>query len=198
MNCFREILTAGVDEAGRGPLAGPVVVAAVILDKQNPIEGLDDSKKLSPKKREKLYDEIVSKALAYSVVEVSAADIDEINILQATLQGMSMAVKQLSPKPELVLIDGNQVPKDLVDIAKAVVGGDRLHKCISAASILAKVARDRLMLAFAREYPQFGFEKHKGYPTKAHREALKKFGACPIHRKSYQPVREVLELDQKV
>ncbi len=198
MNCFREFLTAGVDEAGRGPLAGPVVVAAVILDKQNAIEGLDDSKKLSAKKREKLYDEIVSKALGYAIVEISHKEIDEINILQATLKGMSLAVKQLSPKPEFVLIDGNKVPDDLVEIAKAVVGGDRLHKCVSAASILAKVTRDRIMVAFAQEYPQFGFEKHKGYPTKAHREALKEFGACPIHRRSYQPVREVLEPTQKV
>ncbi len=186
-------MTAGVDEAGRGPLAGPVVVAAVILDKQKPIAGLDDSKKLSPKKREQLYDEIVEKAVGYAIVEVSAQEIDEINILQATLRGMSKAVRQLSSKAEFVLIDGNKVPDDLTQIAKAVVGGDRLHKCISAASILAKVTRDRIMLDFAKEYPRFGFEKHKGYPTKAHLEALAKFGACPIHRRSYAPVKKVLE-----
>jgi len=143
MNYSGELLTAGVDEAGRGPLAGPVVVAAVILDKQKPIDGLDDSKKLSPKKREKLYDEIVEKAVGYAIVEVSPQEIDEINILQATLKGMSLAVRQLSPQPEFVLIDGNKVPDDLREIARAVVGGDRLHKCVSAASILAKVTRDR-------------------------------------------------------
>ncbi len=193
MSCFREFLTAGVDEAGRGPLAGPVVVAAVILDKQNCIEGLDDSKKLSPKRREKLYDEIVEKALGYAIVEIAPQEIDQINILQATLKGMSLAVRRLSPRPELVLIDGNKVPDDLVEVAKAVVGGDRLHKCVSAASILAKVTRDRIMVDFAQKYPQFGFEKHKGYPVKAHIEALEKFGACPIHRRSYAPVRKVLE-----
>ena len=193
MNCFRNFLTAGVDEAGRGPLAGPVVVAAVILDKANPIEGLDDSKKLSEKKREELFELIVERALGYSIVEVDPKQIDEMNILQATLFGMSKAVKELDPKPEFVLIDGNQVPYDLRDIAKAVVGGDAYHDCISAASILAKVTRDRIMVRLSGKYPQYNFAKHKGYPTKEHIEALGKYGACEIHRKSFEPVRNALK-----
>ncbi len=193
MNCFRNFLTAGVDEAGRGPLAGPVVVAAVILDKDNPIEGLDDSKKLSEKKREELYEVIVERALGYAIVEVDPKQIDEMNILQATLFGMSKAVKQLDPKPEFVLIDGNQVPHDLRDIARAVVGGDAYHDCISAASILAKVTRDRIMVKLSAKYPEYNFQKHKGYPTKEHIEALEKHGACEIHRKSFEPVRKVLK-----
>jgi len=186
-------LVAGVDEAGRGPLAGPVVVACVILDQSKPIIGLDDSKKLSSKKREKLYYEIMEKAIDYTIIEVSHLEIDKVNILQATLKGMSKAVLLLKVKPDKCLIDGNRVPDDLIGMANAVVSGDSLHKCISAASILAKVYRDRLMVKLSLRYPRYGFEKHKGYPTKQHLLALQNYGVLPIHRRSFKPVKKNLK-----
>lgn len=182
---------AGVDEAGRGPLAGPVVAAAVILDELNPIAGLNDSKKLSPQRREKLYDEIRAKALCCSIAEASVEEIDEFNILQATFLAMQRAVKGLRLKPRNVLVDGNRVPK--LDIAAhAIVKGDALVPAISAASILAKVTRDRWCAELDRQYPQYGFAAHKGYGTAVHLAALRTHGACPVHRKSFAPVAQVL------
>ncbi|MBL8322524.1 MAG: ribonuclease HII [Acinetobacter sp.] len=185
--------TAGVDEAGRGPLVGSVVAAAVILDPENPIEGLNDSKKLSEKKREKLFIEIQEKALAWAVAEASAAEIDELNILQASLLAMRRAVEKLGLQPEHVLVDGNKIPQGLSVSCDAVVGGDAIHPEISAASILAKVSRDREMAELDRLYPQFGFAKHKGYPTKAHFEAIAEHGVIAEHRRSFGPVRKALE-----
>lgn len=184
---------AGVDEAGRGPLVGSVVAAAVILDPKRPIEGLNDSKKLTEKKREKLFVEIQEKALSWSIAEASAKEIDDINILQASLLAMRRAVEGLSIAPEHVLVDGNKVPQGLVVSCDAVVGGDALHAEISAASILAKVTRDRQMVAMDEQYPEYGFAKHKGYPTKAHFEAIAVHGVIDEHRRSYAPVRKVLE-----
>ena len=184
---------AGVDEAGRGPLVGSVVAAAVILDPENPIEGLNDSKKLSEKKREKLFIEIQEKALAWAVAEASAAEIDELNILQASLLAMRRAVEKLGVQPEHVLVDGNKIPQGLSVSCDAVVGGDAIHPEISAASILAKVSRDREMAELDRLYPQFGFAKHKGYPTKAHFEAIAEHGVIAEHRRSFGPVRKALE-----
>lgn len=183
---------AGVDEAGRGPLVGSVVAAAVILDPNNPIEGLNDSKKLSEKKREKLFIEIQEKALAWAIAEASAAEIDEHNILQASLLAMRRAVEALSIQPEHVLVDGNKIPQGLTMSCDAVVGGDALHPEISAASILAKVTRDRQMVEMDQKYPQFGFAKHKGYPTKAHFEAIALHGVIDEHRRSFGPVKKVL------
>jgi RNase HII (EC 3.1.26.4) len=177
---------AGVDEAGRGPLAGPVTVAAVIL--KNLPKGLNDSKKLSEKKRLRLLPEIKSSALAWSVVHVAPEDIDELNILQATLWGMLQAVQQLSIQPQEVLVDGNQVPKLNIP-CRAIVGGDGLEACISAASILAKCHRDALMHEAHHQYPEYGFNQHKGYPTKLHMKALQAHGPCAIHRRSFAPVR---------
>ena len=189
---------AGVDEAGRGPLVGSVVAVAVILDPKRPIEGLNDSKKLTEKKREKLFVEIQEKALSWSIAEASAKEIDDINILQASLLAMRRAVEGLSIAPEHVLVDGNKVPQGLVVSCDAVVGGDALHAEISAASILAKVTRDRQMVAMDEQYPEYGFAKHKGYPTKAHFEAIAVHGVIDEHRRSYAPVRKVLEqLDLK-
>ncbi len=190
---------AGVDEAGRGPLVGSVVAAAVILDPNNPIEGLNDSKKLSEKKREKLFIEIQEKALAWAIAEASAAEIDEHNILQASLLAMRRAVEALSIQPEHVLVDGNKIPQGLAMSCDAVVGGDALHPEISAASILAKVTRDRQMVEMDQKYPQFGFAKHKGYPTKAHFEAIALHGVIDEHRRSFGPVKKVLAalLDQQ-
>lgn len=184
---------AGVDEAGRGPLVGSVVAAAVILDPKRPIEGLNDSKKLTEKKREKLFVEIQEKALSWSIAEASAKEIDDINILQASLLAMRRAVEGLSIAPEHVLVDGNKVPQGLVVSCDAVVGGDALHAEISAASILAKVTRDRQMVEMDEQYPEYGFAKHKGYPTKAHFEAIAVHGVIDEHRRSYAPVRKVLE-----
>ena len=184
---------AGVDEAGRGPLVGSVVAAAVILDPENPIEGLNDSKKLSEKKREKLFAEIQEKALAWAVAEASAAEIDELNILQASLLAMRRAVEKLGVQPEHVLVDGNKIPQGLSMSCDAVVGGDAIHPEISAASILAKVSRDREMAELDRQHPQFGFAKHKGYPTKAHFEAIAEHGVIAEHRRSFGPVRKALE-----
>ena len=184
-------LLAGVDEAGRGPLAGPVVAAAVILDDQQPIEGLDDSKKLSPGRRARLYDEIRAKALCCSVAQASVEEIDSRNILQATLLAMQRAVAGLRLRPAKVLIDGNRLP--VLDVlAEAVVGGDALVPAISAASILAKVTRDRLCEEFDQRYPEYGFATHKGYGTAAHLAALQNHGACPWHRKSFAPVSRLI------
>ncbi|MCX7544315.1 ribonuclease HII [Marinicella gelatinilytica] len=179
-------MIAGVDEAGRGPLAGPVTVAAVIL-KTIP-DGLNDSKKLSEKKRTALLPLIKSMSVAWSVVHVSPEEIDDMNILQATLWGMQQAVQQLEVQPIEVLVDGNQVPKMTLP-CRALVGGDGLEACISAASIIAKCHRDSLMLEAHQKFPEYGFNQHKGYPTKAHMEALSKWGPCAIHRRSFAPVR---------
>ena len=184
-------LMAGVDEAGRGPLAGPVVAAAVILDELNPIYGLADSKKLTALRRETLYDEIRSKALCCSISLATVEEIDRLNILQATLLAMKRAVEGLRLKPSKVLVDGNRLPI-LAILAEAIVKGDALIPSISAASILAKVYRDRWCREFDLEYPEYGFAGHKGYGTAVHLAALRKHGACPQHRRSFAPVAEVL------
>lgn len=184
-------LIAGVDEAGRGPLAGPVVAAAVILDEMRPIAGLNDSKKLTALRRERLYDEIRAKALCCSVAQASVEEIDRLNILQATLLAMRRAVEGLRLKPAKVLVDGNRLPV-LDMLAEAIVGGDALIPSISAASILAKVTRDRWCAELDQLYPQYGFAAHKGYGTAVHLAALRAHGACPEHRKSFAPVTQVL------
>ncbi|MDF1692847.1 MAG: ribonuclease HII [Zhongshania sp.] len=189
------VLTAGVDEVGRGPLCGDVVTAAVILDPAKPIAGLKDSKKLTEKRREALFVEIQEKALSYCIARASVAEIDEINILQASLLAMHRAVAGLSIQPEYVLVDGNKVPKWPYR-AEAVVKGDSRVPAIAAASILAKVTRDREMVALDSQYPGYGIAGHKGYPTKAHMEALQRLGVTPIHRRSYAPVRAALEAEQ--
>ena len=183
---------AGVDEAGRGPLAGPVVVAAVILDPARPIAGHDDSKRLSAKRREALESQILERAMACSVIEVDAAMIDAINILQATLRGMRLALEALLHAPDLALIDGNRLPRDLRCPARAIVGGDGSVDAIGAASILAKVHRDRCMRAFDAVHPGYGFAVHMGYPTPAHLAALRELGPCAIHRRSFAPVAAAL------
>jgi len=187
-----EAIIAGVDEVGRGPLCGPVVTAAVILDPSRPIEGLNDSKKLSESRREALFDVIKERALAWALGRAEVAEIDQLNILHATMLAMQRAVAGLSVKPSLALIDGNRCPK-LPCAAEAVVKGDSRVPEIAAASILAKVARDREMLEMDRQYPGYGIAKHKGYPTKAHLEALVKLGVTPHHRRSFKPVRELVE-----
>ena len=180
-------LMAGVDEAGRGPLAGPVVAAAVILDDLQPIAGLNDSKKLTAKRREHLFDEIRARALCFSIAEASVAEIDAINILQATLLAMKRAVEGLRLKPVKVLVDGNRLP--VLDVrAEAIVQGDALVPAISAASILAKVHRDRLCAQLHAQYPQYGFDRHKGYGTAEHLKALAEHGPSPSHRMSFAPV----------
>ncbi len=184
-------LWAGVDEAGRGPLAGPVVAAAVILDDLQPIKGLADSKVLTALRREKLYDEIRAKALCCSIAMATAEEIDTLNILQATMLAMKRAVEGLRLKPVKVLVDGNRLPA-LSILAEAIVKGDALVPSISAASILAKVHRDRWCEQFHLEYPQYGFAGHKGYGTAEHLAALRQYGACPQHRRSFSPVAEVL------
>lgn len=184
-------LWAGVDEAGRGPLAGPVVAAAVILDDLQPIKGLADSKVLTALRREKLYDEILAKALCCSIAQASVEEIDKLNILQATMLAMRRAVEGLRLKPVKVLVDGNRLPT-LSILAEAIVKGDALVPSISAASILAKVHRDRWCEQFHLEYPQYGFAGHKGYGTAEHLAALREHGACPQHRRSFSPVAEVL------
>ncbi|MAB62305.1 MAG: ribonuclease HII [Pseudoalteromonas sp.] len=185
---------AGVDEVGRGPLVGDVVTAAVILDPNKPIVGLADSKKLSDKKRQLLAAEIKEKALCYAIGRCSPSEIDELNILHATMLAMSRAVEGLSVKPEFVFIDGNRVPSQLTVPAQAVVKGDSLVEEISAASILAKVARDEEMIELDERYPDYGFAGHKGYPTKAHFAALEQYGAIAEHRKSFKPVQRILAL----
>lgn len=185
-------LVAGVDEVGRGPLAGPVVTAAVILDPDNPIEGLADSKAMSEKKRERLFDEIKQKALAWAIGRCEVEEIDELNILQATMVAMQRAVAGLEPQPQHALIDGNRCPT-LPCSAEAVVKGDSKVAAISAASIIAKVTRDREMVELDKQYPGYGLAGHKGYPTKSHIEALHSLGVTPIHRRSFGPVRRILE-----
>lgn len=185
-------LIAGVDEAGRGPLAGDVYAAAVILDPDDIIEGLNDSKKLSEKKREELYEEITKRALSYAICPVSASVIDEVNILNATFMAMNGAVDNLSVKPDFVLIDGNRI-KDMKISHETVVKGDAKSASIAAASILAKVARDRYMKEMDKKYPEYNFGKHKAYGTKEHLELIKKHGPSPIHRKSFKGVREYVK-----
>lgn len=184
-------LIAGVDEVGRGPLVGAVVTAAVILDPNNPIEGLGDSKKLSEKKRLLLAQEIKQKALAWSLGRAEPAEIDELNILHATMLAMQRAIKSLKIRPHFVLVDGNRIPE--LDIpAQAIVKGDSLVPEISAASILAKVARDAEMMALDKQFPQYAFAQHKGYSTKLHLEKLAEFGVLPQHRRSFAPVRKLV------
>jgi len=183
---------AGVDEAGRGPLAGPVVVAAVILDPRHPIDGLADSKALPARERERLATLIRSHALAHSVIVVDPGEIDRLNILGATLAGMARALEALQPQADHALIDGNRLPRSLPCSAEALVRGDAREACISAASILAKVARDAIMTAFEADYPGYGFAAHVGYPTPEHLAALQRLGPCPIHRRSFAPVRAAL------
>lgn len=185
-------LFAGVDEVGRGPLAGDVVAAAVILDPDKPIAGLADSKKLTEKRRELLFNEIKAHALSYCIARASVAEIDQINILQASLLAMRRAVEGLSVQPEHVLVDGNKIPSWRY-AAEAVVKGDSRVPAISAASILAKVTRDREMVEMDIQYPGYGFALHKGYPTKAHLQALEKQGPCKAHRVSFGPVKRQLE-----
>ena len=190
------IWICGVDEAGRGPLVGSVVAGAVVLDPENPIEGLKDSKKLSAARREYLYEQIMVKAKAWGVGEASPAEIDDINILQATMLAMRRAIEDLASRlgawPDKALIDGNRCP-ELPIVAEAIIKGDTKEPAISAASILAKVTRDRQMQLLHARHPQYGFAQHMGYPTEAHFAALKEFGACDEHRRSFSPVRKVLE-----
>lgn len=187
---MQEALIAGVDEAGRGPLAGPVIAAAVILDPNNPIEGLADSKKLTQKRREKLFAEIRAKALTWSVARATVPEIDDINILQASMLAMQRAVAKLKVPPTKVLVDGNRCPQFACP-AEAIVKGDQKEAAISAASIVAKVLRDRLMLFLDKRYPQYNFAGHKGYPTAAHVAALKEHGVSRVHRLSFAPVRDI-------
>ncbi|BBL89589.1 ribonuclease HII [Vibrio rotiferianus] len=188
-------LVAGVDEVGRGPLVGDVVTAAVILDPNNPIEGLNDSKKLSEKKRLALLPEIKEKALAWAVGRCSPEEIDELNILQATMVAMQRAIAGLKVQPDLALIDGNRCPELPMD-SQAVVKGDLRVAEISAASIIAKVVRDQEMEELDKQHPQFGFAKHKGYPTKAHFEAIEQHGVISEHRKSFKPVKKALGIEE--
>ncbi len=178
-------LVCGVDEAGRGPLAGPVCAAAVILPDQIEIPGLNDSKKLSEKKREQLYDEIVAKAIAYSVAYGTLEEVETVNILQATFLAMNRAISGLSVAADFALIDGNRVPKDIRIPCETIVHGDARSCSIAAASVLAKVTRDRLLYEYDKEYPQYGFAKHKGYGTKEHYAAIREFGPCPVHRLTF-------------
>lgn len=186
---------AGVDEAGRGPWAGPVAVAAVVLE--SPIEGLNDSKKLSASARDQLYDEIIAKAFAYSITFVQVPVIDRINIRAATLLGMQRAVRNLSLQPDLVLIDGKDAPA-MPSRAEAIIKGDAKVSQIAAASILAKVTRDRFMVRLDRAYPKYGFAKHKGYGTKLHQEALMEYGVTIHHRKSFAPIKKLLQAEMTV
>lgn len=188
---MQELFIAGVDEAGRGPLAGPVIAAAVILNPKRPIEGLADSKQLTEKKRELLFEEIRQHALAWSVARATVTEIDSINILQASLLAMQRAVASLKIAPHLALIDGNKSPV-LSCETRTIIGGDALEPSISAASIVAKVLRDRLMLLLDKKYPQYGFAKHKGYSTAQHMQALRVHGVSRIHRRSYAPVAEAM------
>ncbi|WP_418719011.1 ribonuclease HII [Candidatus Allofournierella merdipullorum] len=178
-------LFCGVDEAGRGPLCGPVCCAAVILDPENPVTGVNDSKKLSEKKREALFDEIKEKALAYQIVFVSPEEIDEKNILWATMAGMERAVAGLDPAPAFAVVDGNRVPPQLEVPALAQVKGDGVCASVASASILAKVSRDRFMLELDRQYPEYQLARHKGYPTKLHYELLERYGIQPFYRRSF-------------
>lgn len=190
---YHEIWLAGVDEVGRGPLAGPVVAAAVILDPERPIAGLADSKKLSKKRREQLFELIQQNALAWAIGRAEVEEIDQINILQASLLAMQRAVAQIEPLPRHALIDGNKCPQ-LPCTAEAIIKGDIKVPAISAASILAKVVRDREMMEMDRLYPGYGFSGHKGYPSAQHLAALRLLGVSPIHRRSFAPVRKLLEV----
>lgn len=186
------LLVAGVDEAGRGPLAGPVVAAAVILGDDVVIEGIRDSKQLAPARRERLAVLIRERAVAFALGAAEVAEIDALNILRASLLAMSRAVTALEIAPQRVLVDGNHLPELSCD-ARAVIGGDVRVPAVSAASILAKVARDAMMADLDRRYPEYGFARHKGYATEAHREALMRHGPCPVHRRTFAPVRDALE-----
>lgn len=190
---MRSSRVCGVDEAGRGPIAGPVYAAAVILDPARPIEGLADSKLLAPARREKLAAEIRACASAWSVASASVEEIDSLNILQATMLAMRRAVQGLTPPAEEAWIDGDRCPDLSACRTRAIVGGDRLHPAISAASILAKTERDAEMRRLHLVYPHYGLERHKGYPTREHLALLKRFGVCEIHRRSFSPVRRLLE-----
>lgn len=184
---------AGVDEAGRGPVAGPVVAAAVIAGPRLDLTDIRDSKKLSPAQRERWYGQITKQAAAWAVAIVEVAEIDQLNILRASLEAMRRAVAKLTTAPELVLVDGNQPPP--IDLPlHTIVGGDDLYPAISAASVLAKVTRDRIMVELDRDYPQYGFARHKGYPTPQHLQALREHGPTPVHRRSFAPVRQLLLL----
>lgn len=178
-------LICGVDEAGRGPLAGPVCAAAVILPEGVEIEGLNDSKKLTEQKRERLYDIIAEKAVSWSVAFGTVEEIEEVNILNATFLAMNRAIKGLSVKPDYALIDGNRVPTGISVPCETVIKGDAKSCSVAAASVLAKVTRDRLLLEYAEKYPEYGFEKHKGYGTAAHYKAVESYGLCPVHRPSF-------------
>jgi ribonuclease HII len=195
-NGSRAERVAGVDEAGRGPLAGPVVAAAVILDPARPIEGLRDSKQLSAGRRERLEREIREKALAFAVAEASVEEIDRLNILQASLLAMKRAIEALAPAADRVLVDGRQIPQ-LAVAARAIVGGDAVEPAISAASILAKTHRDRLMVELDRQFPQFGFARHFGYPTPEHLARLGECGPSDIHRRSFAPVRAAAAIQRR-
>ena len=184
-------MIAGVDEVGRGPLAGPVITSAVILPDEYHLPGLTDSKKLSHKKRRILAHEIIEQAVCWSIGDASVNEIDELNILHATMLAMRRAVSRLTYEPSMVLVDGNRSPKFKCP-SKAIVGGDGIEPCISAASIIAKVTRDELMVQIGSKYPDYGFEKHMGYPTKQHLEALKEFGVSPVHRRTFRPVKNIL------
>jgi ribonuclease HII len=186
---------AQVDEAGAGCFAGNLVVAAVILNPNNPIEGLNDSKKLTEKKREELYPEVIEKVLDYCIITISSEEIDNSNILAMRMEGMKRAIKGLN-KVEYALLDGNRIPEGLIVPADYMIKGDAKSEGIAAASILAKVTRDRQIDIDAKKYPEYGFEKHKGYGTKIHKEALEKYGACEIHRMSYKPVRASMTKEQ--
>ncbi len=188
------MIVCGLDEAGRGPLAGPVVAAAVVLDPARPIAGLADSKKLTPARRDALYAEITEKASAWALGRAEVEEIDRINILQAALLAMRRAVEALPLRVDHVLVDGDRIPQGLHCTAEALVGGDGREPCISAASIVAKVSRDREMTLLDRLYPGYGFAGHKGYPTRAHLEALRTLGVTEIHRRSFGPVKRLLEL----
>ncbi len=189
MSC---LFVAGVDEVGRGPLAGPVVTAAVILDRRHVIDGLADSKRLSEKRRRQLDLLIREYAASFSIAQADVHEIDQMNILQATMLAMQRAVAGLTIRPDKVLVDGNRLPV-LPCAAEAIIGGDGLVAEISAASIIAKVYRDRMMKGLHHRYPQYGFDSNKGYPTRLHREALQKYGVTPIHRRSFAPVKQVIE-----
>lgn len=186
-------IIVGLDEAGRGPWAGPVVAAAVILDPSKPIAGLTDSKKLTEIKRNKLFDEIKQKSLAWAIASAEVDEIDSLNILQASFLAMQRAVQQLAIKPTYAFVDGNLLP-DLGIPGKAIIEGDLLEPCISAASILAKVYRDQQMILLEEQYPGYGFAKHKGYGTKVHQQALKQLGPSVIHRKSFKPIKALLDV----
>jgi ribonuclease HII len=188
-------VAAGIDEAGRGPLAGPLVVAAVVLDPARRINGIADSKQLTEAEREKLYVRITERAIAFSVIVIEVDEIDRVNIFQATMHGMRRALLALQPCPQIALVDGNRLPPDLPCPARAIIGGDDSEPAIGAASILAKVTRDRLMCELDAHHPGYGFARHKGYSAPEHFEALRRHGPCALHRRSFAPVRAALQGD---